>query len=323
VQLQKVVHHLYINPLEKCNLKCKICYTKKTAPILSNTQILDFVDRYDQIEKVETITFCGGEVFALANFPLLLNEVTKKGIFVQVITNGTVDRLEQIEQPNSINLIVSLDGIEKYHDANRGTGNFQKSLSFMKKADILGFHLSIFSILTHDNLPLISQFEASIQKELGFLPDVTYHPRKPPEYLMHHPVSNIVGEIDGFDFLTKAEMLEVMQTKQVFPPKELGCYQIALVSDGKVYGCCEGVTPIGTIETPAAELIAALTDRGETYYSRGSPQKFLTWLDSRPEKIVYAQMTLRLCVQPPRLSCPRVPQTWRLAPSANPSQSDI
>ncbi len=260
-QLDKVVHHLYINPLEKCNLKCKICYTKKTSPILSNQQIIEFIEKYEKEEKVDSITFCGGEVFALVTFPELINQMVKKGIFVQVITNGTIDRLDNIEQPNAVNLIVSLDGIEKYHDANRGQGNFQKSLAFLKKAKGMGFHLSIFSILTHDNLALIEEFEKTIKNELGFLPEVTYHPRKPPTYLMHHPVSNIVGEVDGFDFLTKEEMLEVMKTKNVFPPKDLGCYQIAVMSDGRVFGCCEGVTPIGTIQTPAQELIEALTKR--------------------------------------------------------------
>lgn len=263
--LEKVVHHLYINPLEKCNLKCKICYTKKTNPILSNQQILEFMDRYEQEEKVESVTFCGGEVFALVTFPSLINEVVKRGTFVQVITNGTIDRLDKIEQPNAVNLIVSLDGVEKYHDANRGEGNFRKSLEFMKKAKGLGFHLSIFSILTHDNLSLVTEFEESIQHELGFLPEVTYHPRKPPAYLMHHPVSNVVGEIQGFDFLTKEEMLDVMKTKNVFPPKDLGCYQIAVMSDGKVFGCCEGVTPLGTMQSPIPDLLASLTQRVELW----------------------------------------------------------
>ncbi|PIV70764.1 hypothetical protein COW57_03475, partial [Candidatus Roizmanbacteria bacterium CG17_big_fil_post_rev_8_21_14_2_50_39_7] len=51
--LSKVLHHLYINPLEKCNLKCKICYTKKTDPILTEKQILNFVDRYQKAYELK------------------------------------------------------------------------------------------------------------------------------------------------------------------------------------------------------------------------------------------------------------------------------
>ncbi|NCN83147.1 MAG: radical SAM protein [Candidatus Pacebacteria bacterium] len=259
--LSKVLHHLYINPLEKCNLKCKICYTRKTDPILSNTEILDFVDRYNKVETVETITFCGGEVFALASFPELLNTLLEKSIFLQVITNGTLDRLDEIENPNAVNLIVSLDGLEPYHDANRGPGNFAKSIAFMQKAHKLGFHLEVFSIITHQNLPDIDTFEASLAKLLGFLPTITYHPRKPPTYLTHHPVSNIVGETDTFDFLSTDEMVTVMKERNVFPPKDLGCYQIALASDGRVYGCCEGTIPIGKITDDPKFLVDQLKAR--------------------------------------------------------------
>lgn len=267
---EQVLPHLYINPLEKCNLKCKICYTKKTSPILSNDKILDFVSRYQQVQKVETITFCGGEVFALAVFPDLINALTDRGIFIQVITNGTIDRLDRIKTPNAVNLIVSLDGLEKDHDNNRGEGNFRKSITFMKKAWSLGFHLHVFSIVTHQNLPKLDEFESGLATELGFKPEVTYHPRKPPSYLNHHPISNIFGEIDGFEFLTKKEMLQVMRTHNVFPPPQLGCYQIALTSDGKVYGCCEGVTPLGRIEDEAGSLIEALRARVEAWSQTNS-----------------------------------------------------
>jgi MoaA/NifB/PqqE/SkfB family radical SAM enzyme len=264
-QLDKALRHLYINPLEKCNLRCKICYTRKTDPILPNDQVLNFIDGYREAQPVETVTFCGGEVFALVTFPELLNQVNQRGIFAQVITNGTIDRLDDIKNPNFVNLIVSLDGIEADHDANRGQGNFRKSIEFMKKAHNLGFHLDVFSIIHKQNLPHLDQFEASLEKELGFLPVITYHPRKPPMYLTSHPISNIFGEVEQFDFLSKKEMLQVMQTRNVFPPKDLGCYQIAVTSTGKVYGCCEGTVPLGMIADPPAELIQKLRGRLERW----------------------------------------------------------
>lgn len=263
--LDQVLHHLYINPLEKCNLKCKICYTRKTNPILSEAQILDFIERYQHHHKLKTITFCGGEVFALTYFPGLINRLNAEGIFTQIITNGTLDRLSEFTTPNLINLIVSLDGLPAYHDKNRGEGNFAKSLNFLKKAKFLGFHLDIFSIVTKQNLVSIDAFEAYLQTELGFLPLITYHPRKPPLYLQSHPVSNILGETDGFDFLSRAEMLRLMQTRNVFPPKDLGCYQIAVASDGKVYGCCEGTVPLGHMDDPIPTLTGKLAERLEAW----------------------------------------------------------
>lgn len=263
--LDQVLHHLYINPLEKCNLKCQICYTRKTAPILPESTIMDFVDRYQEHQKVETITFCGGEVFALSYFPHLMNQLLNQGIFLQVITNGTLDQLDKISNPNMVNLIVSLDGLPEYHDSNRGPGNFQKSLNFMKKAHKLGFHVEVFSIVTQQNLPVIDAFETYLTTHLGFSPEITFHPRKPPTYLSSHPISNIFGATSKFDFLTKTQMLQLMKTKKVFPPKNLGCYQIAVASDGKIYGCCEGYDPLGTLNDQVDQLINALTLKVETW----------------------------------------------------------
>jgi MoaA/NifB/PqqE/SkfB family radical SAM enzyme len=259
-QLAQVLHHLYINPLEKCNLKCKICYTKKTDPILTEESIIKFVEKYQKAYELQTITFCGGEVFALSYFPHLINALTKKGIFVQTITNGTIDRLIQLESPNFNKLIVSIDGLKPYHDKNRGVGNFDKSVAFLKKAKKMGFHIEIFSIVTRQNYSDIDEFEKYMNHQLGKI-DITYHPRKPLEYLSIHPISNIEGTVVGFDFLNINELREIMKTRKVFPPKELGCYQVALASTGKIYGCCEGFLPIGTIDDKIEDIFTILKKR--------------------------------------------------------------
>lgn len=248
-----MLHHLYINPLEKCNLRCKMCYTKKTDTILSENQILGFINRYEKNLKVKVITFCGGEVMSLSYFPHLVNTLTKRGIFIQIITNGTIDKLNKFKVPNSIDLIVSIDGPELYHDLNRGKGMFRKSIAFFKNAQQMGFHTEVFSIVTKQNLTLIPQFE-KYMKQFGPI-DITYHPRKPLSYLSVHPISNISGDIAGFDFLSENEINKLMETKNIFPPKNLGCYQIALVSNGDIYGCCEGFDKIGTINDSILDLI--------------------------------------------------------------------
>ncbi len=254
---QETLKHLYINPLEKCNLRCKICYTKKTSAILKEKQILNFIESYKKVIDLRVITFCGGEVFTLPYMIQFINELNHKGLFLQIITNGTIDRLSEINNPNSVNLIISLDGLEKYHDKNRGKGNFQKSVAFIKKAIFLGFHVEIFSIVTKQNLNDITQFELFIKNELNNIP-ITYHPRKSLSYLNKHPQSNIIGETTGFDFLSPDKIIRLMKTKQTFPSQKLGCYQISLMSDGKIYGCCEGFQQIGTINDSINQLIDRL-----------------------------------------------------------------
>jgi len=279
IRFQQSLRHIYINPLEACNLSCAMCYTRKTTPILSDGQILQFIEKYQKAMPVETVTLCGGEVFLLPYISHLVNTITDKGIFVQIITNGTIDRLGELKNPNVINMIVSIDGLQKYHDANRGKGMFQKSVAFLKKAKSLGFHTEIFSIVTKQNYAHMSEFESFIREELNsqnssFLElkkplrqpadrewEITYHPRKPRAYLNNHPISNVFGQTKGFDFLGKKEIKKLLETKKTFPPKNLGCYQISLMSSGVVYGCCEGIVPIGTIRDNPQTLIENLKKR--------------------------------------------------------------
>lgn len=273
--LLEVLKHLYINPLEKCNLRCKICYTRKTSPILTKEEILEFIDRYKNLQRIESVTFCGGEVFTLKYFPDLVNEINQSNIFVQIITNGTIDKLSYLLNPNLINLIVSLDGLPKYHDKNRGEGNFAKSISFLQKAKLAGFQTEVFSIVTKQNFKEVDHFEKLLENKLGYTVSVTYHPRKPLSYLQIHPISNIVGEIVGFDFLAIHEMKWLMKKKKTFPPKNLGCYQISLVSDGKVYGCCEGTVSLGTMKDDVKLLFERLEERLEIWEKNNRIKKCL------------------------------------------------
>ncbi len=264
-QFTRVLGHVYISPLERCNLCCKMCYTKKTTNILSQSDICEFLDRYGQVVPIQTVTLCGGEVGLLPWFTDLVNVLVDRGIFVQMITNGTIDFLDRIANPNSVNCIVSVDGLPEYHDTNRGPGMWEKSMGFLKKAIRLGFHTEIFSIVTRQNIGDIDTFEQMVETTLGRMIPVTYHPRKPREYLSRHPVSNMLGVVDGFDFLHPDELTQIMKSRKTFPPKDLGCFQVALMSDGLVYGCCEGTVPIGKMFDSPEMLVKALRSRLEQW----------------------------------------------------------
>jgi sulfatase maturation enzyme AslB (radical SAM superfamily) len=232
-----------------------MCYTAKDDQRLSKSVILDFVDRYQQNQDLETITLCGGELFLMQDLSDLVNQLVDRGVFVQLITNGLIDRLCKFNRANQINLIVSLDGLPDYHDLNRGHGSWRKSIKFIQHADELGFHLSVFSIVTKQNFEKINQFEQLLEKRLGFLPDLTYHPRKSRSYLSQHPKDNRLEQVENFEFIADAQQEELWRSKKTFPPYQLGCYQLSVFQDGMVYGCCEATQPLGKMEDPIQDLI--------------------------------------------------------------------
>jgi len=254
------LENIYLSPLELCNLNCQYCYTNKTKNILSNRQILSFIRRYqkylqqglseaksilingnvvthsqrqkkrNEILRLKSIIFCGGEVFTLKNFPRLINKVNSLGIFTSIITNGTIDKLDKIKDPRNCQLLVSFDGPEAIHDAIRGFGNFQKSKNFVAHALKLGFPVEIFFLITKDSYPYIDSFDIFGLKKT---------------YLT-----------DRLGSLSSKQVLNIRQNYPVFPPKTFGCSQLALQSDGKFYGCCESNKSIGTLSDPISKILS-------------------------------------------------------------------
>ena len=221
-----MVENLYISPLEICNLNCRYCYTKKTKNRLSNSQVLSFVS---QFPNLKSIIFCGGEVFTLADFPDLVNQLISQNIFITIITNGTIDRLTEIKNPSNCQLLVSFDGPKDVHDYNRGSGNFDKSSNFLKHALDLGFPAEIFFLITKDSYPYRRTFNLF---------------NLPKTYL-----------VDRLGSLTPAQTKNILKNYSTYPNKKFGCFQLSLQSDGLVYGCCESAITLGTLTTDPQILI--------------------------------------------------------------------
>ena len=252
------LENIYISPLELCNLNCKYCYTKKTKNILTNQQILRFIKKYktflnkfrsqqffgdiqrgnalardikfvDEKLSLKSIIFCGGEVFTLKNFPRLVNNLISKNIFITIITNGTIDNLNKIKDPKNCQLIVSFDGPEAIHDANRSQGNFAKSKKFVQHALKLGFPVEIFYLITKESYPY--------RDKLDIL-------SLPKTYL-----------VDRLGSLTPFQIKDIRKNYPVYPPKKFGCAMLSLQSDAKFYPCCESQKSIGSLSDSISKIL--------------------------------------------------------------------
>ena len=243
---------LYISPLENCNLACKYCYTHKTGDILTNQQILDFISKYrsylkslstkSKIYHLRSTILCGGEVFLLPDFSQLVNTLIDKDIFVTIITNGTIDRLNEIKKPDSCQILVSFDGPKEIHDQNRGSGNFEKSIKYIKHAQNLGFPLGIMFLVTKDSYPFKDSFPSLLSKALT---------------LQSSQALNITYLTDRKMSLTNNQCLDIKLHYPTFPNKFFGCHQLSLQSNGNITGCCESSISLGKI-----------SDNPQTYVSK-------------------------------------------------------
>lgn len=226
MKIRSSLENIYISPLESCNLNCQYCYTQKNPNILSNKETLDFINKYSShLQSInydlQSILFCGGEAFTLPDFPQLVNTLIQMDIFITIITNGTIDRLKEIKNPKNCQLLVSLDGPQKIHDQNRGVGNFDKSIKFIKHAQKLGFPIEIMFLITKNSYPYKDSFNIL---------------NLPKTYLTDRNFS-----------LTNIQTLDIKQNYPTYPAKNFGCFQLSLQSTGNITGCCESSKPLGKI----------------------------------------------------------------------------
>ncbi|MFA6602934.1 MAG: radical SAM protein [Candidatus Shapirobacteria bacterium] len=247
--LVPALENIYISPSELCNLHCKDCYTQKTRPLLTEATITSFIARYQSFLATNQLTlksilFCGGEVFTLKWFIPLVNSLLSQKIFITVITNGTINHLSQISDPQNCQLIVSLDGPKSVHDQNRGLGNFQKSLSFVKNALKFGFPTEIFYLVTKDSYPFIDTFSNYLSKKLA-----------------HQSTGElkITYLTDRLGSLTQAQVLNIKRNYPTYPNRRFGCFQLSLQADAQFYGCCESNQPLGTLNDPLNVIVSNFT----------------------------------------------------------------
>lgn len=152
--LENGVENITLEVTEKCNLRCKYCIYHPNHPEYREfghrdmdwevaKMAIDFLKNHSKKAEHRHIGFYGGE--PLFNFQLIKKAVQyAKNLFngdisFALTTNATLvdDEIAKFFADNDFNLIISLDGPEKLHDANRvlptGEGSFEKTVNGAKK----------------------------------------------------------------------------------------------------------------------------------------------------------------------------------------------
>jgi len=154
-----------------CNLKCKHCYLGKlNQTCLSENQMQEIVTKLIN-SPINEITLTGGEVLTVKNIFSYIKQFIDNEIYVTIFTNGTL--LKQFLENNDItnfqkyiNICVSIDGTQEYHDEIRGKGNYEKSIEGIKKALSLGIKTTINTVLNTINISSIKDMVVELN-EMG------------------------------------------------------------------------------------------------------------------------------------------------------------
>jgi sulfatase maturation enzyme AslB (radical SAM superfamily) len=144
-----------------CNLKCSFCL-EGSKPGDDRVQLPSFEDIRTYIDEaldlgVQQFSFTGGEPFVNRDMVRVLDYALDRRPCL-VLTNATQPlqkRLDDVKKlankPNVLSFRVSLDHPDaSAHDAERGEGNFMRSLETMRSLIGQGFHVSVARLMENE-----------------------------------------------------------------------------------------------------------------------------------------------------------------------------
>lgn len=218
---------------EQCNLRCKYCIYQEdhreyrefgnrtmTWPVAKAA--IDYLKEHSGHSEKPHIGFYGGE--PLLNFNLIkqsteyAKDVFEKKLLFALTTNATLvtDEMAEFFAENEFNLIISLDGPQELHNANRvfqdGTGSFRKTVNGVKKligayekrhiTERLGFNIVVSGPDYEKDYDMIQDFldrSDWLPKNVLFMTSSVDHGPKDSDYILPQSVEDINYLRDTFE----------------------------------------------------------------------------------------------------------------------------
>lgn len=142
----------------RCNLRCRHCVTEGGEEIgdeLSTREALELIRELGD-QGVFQIGFSGGEPLMRKDIFLLMEEVRRRGMRLQLTTNATLiddDLAERIAKLGPITVGVSLEGATREsYEAVRGTGSYERFLKGVNALVKAGAPVKFKTAVFKDNL---------------------------------------------------------------------------------------------------------------------------------------------------------------------------
>lgn len=142
-----------------CDMTCNMCFT---YPIESKDKIKNTSEpTFDQIEYLidescklgaQVIIPFGGEPLVRKDIGKIIDAIKLRNRYCVLYTNATFlsQKIDEIKSTDQ--LVISIDGNEKTHDAIRGQGSYNKCIDGLELALSKGFVVRLHTVLTIDTL---------------------------------------------------------------------------------------------------------------------------------------------------------------------------
>jgi len=160
------LRYLELQITDRCNLQCRHCYidhspdssgkesSKGTAPAfreLSQDQIREILREFEELQGLR-VMITGGEPLLHKDFEAINRMLPDFLVRKVLFTNGLLLDQQVLSDLHVDEIQISIDGLEKAHDALRGTGTFARSMESVRLSLEMGFEVSISTMVHAANL---------------------------------------------------------------------------------------------------------------------------------------------------------------------------
>ena len=155
----------------RCDLACRHCGSragKGRAAELSTEACLAIVEQLAEV-GVREVTLLGGEAYLRTDWPTIARAISERGMICGLLSGGrnlTAERVGQAADAGVRTICISLDGLARTHDAQRGVaGSFRAALAACENVVRRGLSLvnnTQLNRLSAPELPALGQLLARL-----------------------------------------------------------------------------------------------------------------------------------------------------------------
>lgn len=295
-----ILEELDLYLTNRCNLHCDFCSVQANNNIaeISFNKIKDIIKTAVHYDLKE-LHLTGGEPTLRSDLEDIIEFSTAADLNVRLITNGTTlnkDRLTKLVKCGLKSIMISLDGMEDYHNSVRGNNTYKKTVQAITSALALNMFVRVNSVAWLDNQNEIIQL-SDFLNDMGV--DVYSIFLGSPLGYARTKKDNVMDPMTWRKFYItlqenvkrkKYHMKVVVEKGYIFsdePSNDLsslqgrgrGCYQMTnyydyflIQSNGNVYPCVfygNEANPIGNINESSFDEVLQSFEKSDFYKEMG------------------------------------------------------
>ena len=150
-----------------CNMRCGHCGSSCLHPLPDELTTKEALDLCEQLATlgVQWVTLSGGEPLTRQDIGRLIQSLSSKNIFVNLITNGwliTPEVAQMLRTSGIATVAISIDGTEEIHDQIRTKGAFSHAKSAFHLLNSHGIHTGAVTTITKKNITLLEDIKQAL-----------------------------------------------------------------------------------------------------------------------------------------------------------------